>query len=57
MILFLGFKFGSIFFPHERKTVQGLFCLLLSTIGWMGQMTIWHTESTCCLQIGLESTC
>jgi len=30
MILFLGFKFGSVFFPHGRKTVPGLLRLSLN---------------------------
>jgi len=44
MIIFLGFKFGSVFLPHERKAVQGLFCFSLNMVGWIGQMTIWHTK-------------
>jgi len=32
MILFLGFKFGSIFFPHERKTVQGFFAFCWTSL-------------------------
>jgi len=44
MILFLCFKFGSIFSSRERKTVRGLFCLSLNTIGSIGQMTLQHTK-------------
>jgi len=44
MTLILGFEFGSVFFPQERKIGQGLFCLSLNTVGWIGQMTIWHTK-------------
>jgi len=48
MIIFPGFKFGTVFFSHDAKTVQGLFYLSLEhdSLNWSKDTTT-QEETTC----------